>query len=196
MSGRNYVLGADFGSDSVRAVVVDLADGSMCAEAVCTYPRWDDGLYQMPEEGIFRQHPADYLEALETVAAEALGKAGGRSAKGGTGNRGGYHRLDAVPCRPGGNLLRLQGALKKNPERCFICGRTARRQAKREKSTAYSLTGMDWIIPSTRASIPANGIGRRYCAPAACRKKYGRPHLAGSSIATGLRENLPAIRTR
>ena len=76
MSGRNYVLGADFGSDSVRAVVVDLADGSMCAEAVCTYPRWDDGLYQMPEEGIFRQHPADYLEALETVAAEALGKAG------------------------------------------------------------------------------------------------------------------------
>ncbi|MBC5647965.1 ribulokinase [Christensenella tenuis] len=80
-SERGYVLGADFGSDSVRAVVVDLTDGSMCAEAVCTYPRWINGLYQLPEEGIFRQHPADYLEALETVAAEALGKAGDRVRK-------------------------------------------------------------------------------------------------------------------
>lgn len=76
ISGRNYVLGADFGSDSVRAVVIDLADGTMCAQAVCAYPRWAAGFYQQPEEGIFRQHPADYLEALEKVAAEALEAAG------------------------------------------------------------------------------------------------------------------------
>ena len=39
MSGRNYVLGADFGSDSVRAVVVDLADGSMCAGSRMHIPK-------------------------------------------------------------------------------------------------------------------------------------------------------------
>ena len=56
MNEKGYVLGADFGSDSVRAVIVSLADGSVRAEAVCPYPRWADGSYQLPETEYERQY--------------------------------------------------------------------------------------------------------------------------------------------
>ena len=36
----NYVLGADFGSDSVRVVVIDAADGKMAGSGVSNYKRW------------------------------------------------------------------------------------------------------------------------------------------------------------
>ncbi len=143
MSGRNYVLGADFGSDSVRAVVVDLADGSMCAGSRMHIPKV--GRWFVPDAR-GRDFPAASgglpRSAGNGCRGSAFERPGDGSAKGGTGNRGGYHRLDAVPCRPGGNLLRLQGALKKNPSDISSV-EGARRQAKREKSTAYSLTGMD-----------------------------------------------------
>ena len=41
-----YVIGVDFGSDSVRCVVVDITDGTTCAEAESGYARWLDKKYQ------------------------------------------------------------------------------------------------------------------------------------------------------
>lgn len=69
---RKYVIGVDFGSDSSRAVVVDTLTGETVGSAMAFYPRWKKGLYQHPELGIFRQHPLDYLEALETCITQAL----------------------------------------------------------------------------------------------------------------------------
>ena len=63
---KKYVIGVDFGSDSVRAVVVDTASGEIAGSGTAFYPRWKKGLYQHPEQNIFRQHPLDYLEALES----------------------------------------------------------------------------------------------------------------------------------
>ena len=34
-----YVVGVDFGSDSVRAVIVRASDGQVAAEAAAAYPR-------------------------------------------------------------------------------------------------------------------------------------------------------------
>lgn len=68
---EKYVVGVDFGSDSVRAVVTDTRTGRIVGNGVAFYPRWRRGLYQHPEQSIFRQHPLDYLEALESCVREA-----------------------------------------------------------------------------------------------------------------------------
>lgn len=67
-----YTVGVDFGSDSVRTIVVDVANGETCFSSISEYPRWKSGLYQHPEKRIFRQHPLDYLESMEACVAEAL----------------------------------------------------------------------------------------------------------------------------
>ncbi len=71
---KKYVIGVDFGTDSVRAVVADLEDGSTRASGVAFYPRWKKGLYQHPDRAVYRQHPRDYLEALEEALKTAVQK--------------------------------------------------------------------------------------------------------------------------
>lgn len=62
-----YVIGLDYGSDSVRALLVDTADGRELASHVVNYPRWAKGLYCAPQQDQFRQHPQDYLDGLQQV---------------------------------------------------------------------------------------------------------------------------------
>jgi len=68
-----YVIGIDFGTDSVRAVIVQVT-GKPLAEAVRYYPRWRDGKYIDSSVNMFRQHPLDYLEGLEESIKELLSK--------------------------------------------------------------------------------------------------------------------------
>lgn len=72
----NYVLGIDFGSDSVRCLVVDAADGREVSTAVHYYPRWQRGEYSSAAENRYRHHPLDYIESLEGAICEALSLAG------------------------------------------------------------------------------------------------------------------------
>ena len=72
----NYLLGVDFGSDSVRCLVVDAADGSELASAVVAYPRWAERLYCDPAHNRYRQHPLDYVESLEASVRQALAACG------------------------------------------------------------------------------------------------------------------------
>lgn len=71
---HNYVIGLDYGSDSARAIVVDAQTGETLATAVKYYPRWQKGLYCNPAINQYRQHPLDYMEALEVSVKEALAK--------------------------------------------------------------------------------------------------------------------------
>ena len=72
----NYVLGVDFGSDSVRCLVVDATDGREVATAVRYYPRWMRGEYSSPAENRYRHHPLDYIESFVGAVREALDLAG------------------------------------------------------------------------------------------------------------------------
>jgi L-ribulokinase len=76
MKEDNYVIGVDYGTDSVRSLLIDAADGSEIASAVFYYPRWKDGLYCNPAENRFRQHPLDYIEGLEQTILSCLAQAG------------------------------------------------------------------------------------------------------------------------
>ncbi|MCH7414743.1 ribulokinase [Belliella sp. R4-6] len=71
----NYVIGLDYGSDSVRAVLVNTADGNCLASHVYWYPRWKAGKYCDPVSNRFRQHPLDHLEGLEETIKGVLAKA-------------------------------------------------------------------------------------------------------------------------
>lgn len=73
---ENYVIGVDFGSDSVRCLVVNAANGYEIASAVEHYPRWTACKYCDPGTNCYRQHPLDYLESLETVIRKALAQCG------------------------------------------------------------------------------------------------------------------------
>ncbi|WP_238808534.1 ribulokinase [Emticicia aquatica] len=67
-----YTIGVDFGTDSVRALVVNNQTGENIGTAVHYYERWKQGLYCNPSISQFRQHPLDYLEGLEGSIIGAL----------------------------------------------------------------------------------------------------------------------------
>lgn len=75
LPGEHYVLGADFGSDSVRVVILDAADGSSMGQCVSYYERWKKGLFCDPKNNQFRQHPDDYTESLTKAVKGALAEA-------------------------------------------------------------------------------------------------------------------------
>lgn len=69
---HQYTIGLDYGTDSVRALVVDTQTGEAVGTAVHYYERWKKGLYCQPELSQFRQHPLDYVEGLEASIKGAL----------------------------------------------------------------------------------------------------------------------------
>lgn len=72
MDKNNLVIGIDFGTDSVRTIVVDTRTGEEVAASQFEYPRWKAGLYCNSALNQFRQHPLDYLEGLETGIKQCM----------------------------------------------------------------------------------------------------------------------------
>lgn len=70
-----YAIGLDYGSDSARAVIAEVATGRIVSTSVMYYPRWKKGLYCEPASNRYRQHPLDYIEVLEGTVRDALRKA-------------------------------------------------------------------------------------------------------------------------
>ncbi|MDR1203284.1 MAG: ribulokinase [Tannerellaceae bacterium] len=69
---ENYVIGVDYGTDSVRALLVDADSGKELALGVKEYPRWKQNLYCDPIHFQFRHHPLDYIETLEYIIEDVL----------------------------------------------------------------------------------------------------------------------------
>lgn len=67
-----YVIGLDFGTDSVRCLLVNAIDGKEVADAYSFYPRWKEKKYINASINSYRQHPLDYIEALENAVTSCL----------------------------------------------------------------------------------------------------------------------------
>ncbi len=76
MSEIPYCIGVDFGTDSVRSIIVNAQNGNEIASSIFNYPRWRDGLYCNAPLNQFRQHPSDYTEGMIATITSALKEAG------------------------------------------------------------------------------------------------------------------------
>jgi L-ribulokinase len=72
----SFTLGIDYGTNSVRALVVRCADGAELGTCVVDYPSGQQGILLDPRDHhLARQHPGDYLHGLEKSVKGALAAA-------------------------------------------------------------------------------------------------------------------------
>lgn len=73
---RYYAVGIDYGTNSVRTLIVDNSDGAEVGTSVFPYPTGDQGIIlDHANHNLARQNPADYLEGLEKSVLSALEQA-------------------------------------------------------------------------------------------------------------------------
>ncbi|MHC4177797.1 MAG: ribulokinase [Planctomycetota bacterium] len=74
--GKRFAIGVDYGTNSVRALVVDVADGSQVGTHVYDYPSGQAGILLDPKDpNLARQNPADYIEGFYVSVRRAVGAA-------------------------------------------------------------------------------------------------------------------------
>jgi L-ribulokinase len=75
MSATNYAIGLDYGTNSVRTLIVNTANGREVASAVWNYEHGTQGVILSRDPNLARQHPADYVKGAEVTIKKALGLA-------------------------------------------------------------------------------------------------------------------------
>ena len=70
-----FTIGLDYGTNSVRALIVNVANGKEIASAVWSYEHGTEGVILSRDPNLARQHPADYLRGAEITIKQALAAA-------------------------------------------------------------------------------------------------------------------------
>ncbi len=120
MTQAKYTIGLDYGSDSVRSLIVNVETGEEVASVVFEYPRWKKGLYCDPAQNQFRQHPKDYLEGLEYTIVEALKQAPAGVAENVVGISVDTTGSTPVAVDEKGSPLSLTPGFEENPNAMFV----------------------------------------------------------------------------
>jgi L-ribulokinase len=143
---KKYVIGIDYGTDSVRAVVVDTTDGKIAGTSVFEYPRWKQGLYCDPSINQFRQHPLDYLEGLEKSVTGALKGLSPEVVSNIAGISVDTTGSTPVAVDREGVPLSMKSGFECNPDAMFILWKdhTALREAAEINSLSRSWGGVDY----------------------------------------------------
>lgn len=143
---NKYVIGVDYGTDSVRSVIFDASNGNEISSSVFEYPRWKDGKYCDPGKNRFRQHPADYIEGLEKTVREALENApeavAGKIVAISVDTTG----STPVAVNKEGKPLSLTKEFENNPNAMFILWKdhTAVKEAEEINKLAHTWDGIDY----------------------------------------------------
>ena len=75
MSAHKFAIGLDYGTNSVRTVIVDVANGREVAAALWDYAHGAQGVILSRDPNLARQHPADYVKGAEVTIGKALAAA-------------------------------------------------------------------------------------------------------------------------
>jgi len=146
MISAKLIIGMDFGTDSVRAMIIDAERGTELANEVAWYKRWAAGKYCDPAKYMFRQHPLDYIEAMEAAVSGALAKVGKKAGARVAGI--GIDTTGSTPCavdRQGTPLAMTKG-FEENPNAMFVLWKdhTAVKEAELINKVARSWGGTDF----------------------------------------------------
>lgn len=114
-----YVIGVDFGTDSVRSVLMSTS-GEYIGDAVHYYTRWKDGLYCDASANQFRQHPRDYLEGLTQTITRVLDESGDEIRKNVVAISADTTGSTPVAVNKKGKPLALTAGFEDNPNAMFI----------------------------------------------------------------------------
>ncbi len=146
MMSEKLVIGMDFGTDSVRATIIDAQNGKELAGEVAWYKRWGAGKYCDPAKNMFRQHPRDYIEGMEQAVTGALAKAGKKA-----GSRVVGIGIDTTGSTPGpvdrqGTPLAMTRGFEDNPNAMFVLWKdhTAVKEAELINRVAHTWGGTDF----------------------------------------------------
>lgn len=120
MDKELYVIGVDYGTDSVRSVLANARNGEEISASVFYYPRWKEGMYCDAPKNQFRQHPLDYVEGLEKTIKECLEQAGKDIAKSVRGIAIDTTGSTPVAVNKEGVPLALLPEFRENPNAMFV----------------------------------------------------------------------------
>ncbi len=146
MTSGTYVMGIDFGTDTVRSVVSDAAGGPVAGSSVVPFSRWAAGLYCDPPAHRFRQHPLDYLESMEASIREAVDQAGREVASRIRGIAVDTTGSTPVLADAKGVPLSLRPGFDEDPDAMFVLWKdhTAVAEAERINQVARTWGGVDY----------------------------------------------------
>jgi len=146
MADKKYVIGVDFGTDSVRSVIVDTNNGKELASNVSFYRRWSKGLYCDSAKNQFRQHPLDYIESLEESIKTIVNTVGEDIVNGIVGIGIDTTGSTPAPVDENGEILALKDEFKDNPNAMFILWKdhTSVEEAEEINNTAWNKSSVDY----------------------------------------------------
>jgi L-ribulokinase len=144
-STKKNVIGVDYGTDSVRSVLVDAA-GQQLADAVYDFPRWAENRYCNPAGNMFRHHPLDYLEGLESTVKSIVQQVSVTEA-----GKIGAIAVDTTGSTPvavdkSGLPLAMHEKFSENPNAMFILWKdhTSIRETDEINTVAWTWGGVDY----------------------------------------------------
>jgi L-ribulokinase len=184
-----YAIGLDYGTNSVRALLVDVSNGAEIAASVWNYAHGTQGVILGRDPTLARQHPADYLEGAQTTIQAVLETARqtradfapeqvigiGVDTTGST----------PLPVDESGSPLAFQEAFATIPTRSRGCGKTTQASTKRARITELARQIRPQYSPNAAARIRANGISPS-CGTAfeTSTKKFSMRRIVGSNAPT------------
>jgi len=150
MPADKFVIGLDFGTDSVRSIIVDAGNGKEIATHVSNYSRWGQGKYIDPSKNQFRHHPLDYMESLEEAIKGAINKSPAETAENIIGIGIDTTGSTPAPVDSEGTILALKDKFKDDPNAMFVLWKdhTAVKEAQKINEVARSWGGTDYTIYS------------------------------------------------